>query len=77
MEEMVSNANKKSKDQFLLYPRFIQIFINSLFPDLVKTGEILDMKAFGPKTVSLIKQNRKGKIMFHGKYPLMKFGKFA
>ena len=55
LEEMVTNANKKSKDQFLLYPRFIQIFINSLFSDMVKTGEILDIKAFGPNTMSLIK----------------------
>ncbi|KAL7602938.1 hypothetical protein Lser_V15G19704 [Lactuca serriola] len=77
LEEMVTNLKKKAKDQFLLYPRFIQIFLNCLFPDLAKTGEILDMKAFGPNTISLMKKNQKGKIMFQEKYRLEKFGKFA
>lgn len=35
------------------------------------------MKAFGPNTISLIKQNQKGKVMFQGRLPFEKFGKFA
>lgn len=44
---------------------------------IVKEGETLDMKSLGPNTVGLIKQNRKGKLTFQGKYPLVKFGMFA
>ena len=42
-----------------------------------KEGETLDMKSLGPHTVGLIKQNRRGKFVFRGCYPLEKFGKFT
>lgn len=38
---------------------------------------MLDMKSLGPHTIGLIKQNRKGKVIFQGLYPLVKFGQFA
>ena len=60
-----------------MYPMFIQLFINRQFPEMVKEGETLDMKSLGPHTVGLIKQNRKGKVVFQGLYLLVKFGRFA
>ena len=44
---------------------------------MIKEGDTFDMKSLGPHTVGLIKQNRRGKVIFQGKYPLEKFGKFA
>lgn len=35
------------------------------------------MKSLGSNTFGLIKQNRKGKYILEGKYPLVKFGIFA
>lgn len=35
------------------------------------------MKSLGPNTIGLIKQNRKGKVTFQGKYPLLNFVMFA
>ncbi|CAI9288203.1 unnamed protein product [Lactuca saligna] len=35
------------------------------------------MKSLGPHTVGLIKQNRRGKVVFQGLHPFEKFGKFT
>ena len=35
------------------------------------------MKSLGSNTIGLIKQNRKGKFTFQGRYPLVKFGAFS
>ncbi|KAL7597760.1 hypothetical protein Lser_V15G25577 [Lactuca serriola] len=77
LDEFVVNINATTRDTFLIYPRFVQIFINKQFPDLVKDGDTLDMKSLGPHTIGIIKQNRKGKVVFQGLYPLVKFGRFA
>lgn len=37
----------------------------------------MDIKSPGPNSIGLIKQNRKGKYTFEGKYPLVKFGMFT
>ena len=76
LDEFVINIRASTRDTFLLYPRFIQVFINIQFPNVRKEGETLDMKSLCPYTVGLIKQNRKGKVIFQGLYPLEKFGKF-
>ena len=57
MDEFVVNINAKTKDTFLMYPRFIQVFIDEQFPEIVKDGDVLDMKSLGPHTVGLIKKN--------------------
>ncbi|KAL7602750.1 hypothetical protein Lser_V15G16330 [Lactuca serriola] len=77
LDELVVNIQGKTKDKFLMYPRFLQIIINEQFPEIPKEGETLDMKSLGPNTVGLIKQNCKGKVTFEGKYPLVKFGIFV
>ena len=77
LDEFVVNINVITQDTFLMYHRFIQLFINKQFPDMVKEGDTLDMKSLGTHTVRLIKQNRKGKVVFQGLYPLVKFGRFA
>nr|KAJ0193478.1 hypothetical protein LSAT_V11C800389040 [Lactuca sativa] len=77
IDEFVVNINAITRDTFLMYPRFIQMFIDIQFPEIFKEGDTLDMKSLGPYTVGLIKQNLKGKVVFQGKYQLVKFGKFA
>ena len=77
LDEFVVNINAITRDIFLMYPRFIQVFIDIQFPEMVKEGYTLDMKSLGPHIGGLIKQNCKGKFVFQGKYPLVKFGKFA
>ena len=64
LDEFVVNINATTRDTFLMYPWFVQLFINKQFPDLVKEGETLDMKSLGPHTTKLIKQNCKGKVIF-------------
>ena len=66
LDEFVVNINATTRDTFLMYPRFVQLFINKQFPNLVKEGETLDMKSLGPHTIGLIKQNRKGRLSFKG-----------
>ncbi|KAL7594810.1 hypothetical protein Lser_V15G29254 [Lactuca serriola] len=77
LDEITIKIRASTRDTFLLYPRFDQLFINTRFPDMVKEGDTLHMKSLGPHTVGLIKQNWRGKVIFQGKYPLEKFGKFA
>lgn len=60
-----------------MYPRLLQLIINNQFSEIEKEGENLDMKSLGSTTFGLMKQNRKGKYFFEGKYPLVKFGMFA
>ncbi|KAL7589055.1 hypothetical protein Lser_V15G40641 [Lactuca serriola] len=76
LDEFFINIKASTQDTFVLYPRFIQLFINTQFPEVRKEGETLDMKSLGPHTMGLLKQNRKGKVVFQGLYPLEKFGKF-
>ena len=77
LEEFVINIRASTRDTFLQYPRFIQVFVEMQFPEVRKAGDTLDMKSLGPHTVGLIKQNRRGKVVFRGRYPLEKFGKFT
>lgn len=53
------------------------MIFSSKYPKLEKRGETIDLKYLGSSTFGLMKQNRKGKFMFEGKFPLVKFGKFA
>ncbi|KAL7589498.1 hypothetical protein Lser_V15G36911 [Lactuca serriola] len=77
LDEFVIKIRASTRDTFLLYPRFVQLFINIQFPDVRKEGETLDMKSLGLHTVGLIKQNRRGKVVFQGLYPLENFGNFT
>ncbi|KAL7584784.1 hypothetical protein Lser_V15G45844 [Lactuca serriola] len=73
----IGAMTRGNRDTFLMYPRFIQVFIDDQFPDMVKDGDKMDTKSLGPHTVGVIKQNRKGKVVFQGLHPLVKFGQFA
>ncbi|KAL7617903.1 hypothetical protein Lser_V15G04026 [Lactuca serriola] len=73
----IGAMTRGNSDAFFMYPRFIQVFINDQFLDMVKDGDKLDTKSLVPHTVDLIKQNRKGKVVFQGLHPLVKFGQFA
>ncbi|KAL7603502.1 hypothetical protein Lser_V15G16589 [Lactuca serriola] len=53
----IGTRTRGNKDAFLMYPRFIQVFIDDQFPDMVKFGDKMDTKSLGPHTVGLIKQN--------------------
>ena len=64
LDKFLVNINATTRDTFLMYPRFVQLFINKQFPDLVKDGDTLDMKSLGPHTTGLIKQNHRGKVVF-------------
>ncbi|KAL7596831.1 hypothetical protein Lser_V15G29616 [Lactuca serriola] len=66
-----------TRDAFLLYLRFVQVSVDNQFPEMVKDGDNMDIKSLGPHTFGLIKQNRKGKVVFQGLHPLVKFGNFA
>lgn len=74
---MIGNMEGKRKDGFLMFPRFLQLIFNSKYPELERKGETLDLKSLGSNTFGLMKQNRKGKFIFYGKYPLVKFGPFT
>ena len=41
----VVNIRASTRDTFLLYPRFIQLFIEARFSDVRKEGDTLDMKS--------------------------------
>ncbi|KAK1427987.1 hypothetical protein QVD17_16787 [Tagetes erecta] len=41
---MIENISSAKKDKWLLYPRFIQIFIDELKPDLQKLGDVLELR---------------------------------
>ena len=74
---MVGNIEGKGKNKFLMFPRFLQMIFNNKHPEIMRRGETLNVKSLGANTFSLMKQNRKGKFMFEGKYPLVNLGQFA
>lgn len=77
LNEVVGNVEGKRKDKFLMFPRFLQMIFNVKYPKIEKRGETLDLKSMGSSTFGLMKQKMKGKFMFQGKYPQVKFSQFA
>lgn len=77
LKEWIVNIKGKKRDKLLMYPRFLQVIINNKFLETEKEGETLDVKSLASNTLCLMKLNRKGKYMFEGKHPLVKFGIFA
>ncbi|KAL7599671.1 hypothetical protein Lser_V15G25567 [Lactuca serriola] len=77
LDDMVGNIVGKGRDKFLMFPRFLQMIFNKKYLEIEKGGDTIDLKSLGSSTFGLMKQNRKGKFMFKGKHPLVKFGKFA
>ncbi|CAI9263666.1 unnamed protein product [Lactuca saligna] len=66
-EEMNRNHQGKKKDQFLMYPRFLQMILNEKYSQIERSSNTLEMKALGPSTFGLMKQSRKTtKITFQG-----------
>ncbi|KAL7601850.1 hypothetical protein Lser_V15G23828 [Lactuca serriola] len=76
MNEMILNLEGSKRDKFWMYPRFLQIILNVTHPELQRGNDTLDFKSIGPSAFGLMKQKRCGKLVFEGKYPLIKFGIF-
>ncbi|MFS7999322.1 hypothetical protein Hanom_Chr12g01164701 [Helianthus anomalus] len=60
---MKRNVTRVRKDKFLMYLRFLQMILNACYPELVRSGNTLELKPMGPVCFGLI--------------PLEKFGQFA
>nr|KAJ0223201.1 hypothetical protein LSAT_V11C200066620 [Lactuca sativa] len=74
---MVGKIEGKGRDKFLMFPRFLRMIFNKKYPELEMRGETIDLKSLDSSTFGLMKQNRKGKFMFEGRFPLVKFGNFV
>lgn len=78
LEEMQSNLGKKRKKSLVLYPRFLQMIFNEVYPDIPRSDDTIDLKSFNPGTFRLMFQNKSNKSLeFKGELPLVKFGRFA
>ena len=77
-EEMLGNLKGSKKQLFMMYPRFLQMILETKYPSLEHTVETLDIKMLTPNIFGLMKQNRKeSKVVYTEKYSLEKFGKFS
>ncbi|KAF5815862.1 hypothetical protein HanXRQr2_Chr03g0127831 [Helianthus annuus] len=77
LEAMKRNVLEVRKDKFLMYPRFIQMILNASYPQLVKTGNTLELKPMGPACFGALTTKKSTERKFEGKIPLEKFGQFA
>lgn len=76
-DEMKSNmSGGRGKIPFLMYPRFLQTIFDEDYPDLERSGDIVDVKGLNPSTFSHMTTRRK-KDEFKGVQPLVKFGRFV
>ncbi|KAL8211303.1 hypothetical protein R6Q57_005740 [Mikania cordata] len=75
--DMHANITRKRKERFLAFPRFIQIILNKLHPNLVPTVGTLGMKKMKEDIFGYMKMNKRGKKQFTGERPLIKFGRFV
>ena len=67
LAEFLVNINamtRGTRDTLLLYPRFIQAFIDDQFLEIVKDGHKWDIKSLGPHTIGLIKKESEGQGFF-------------
>ncbi|MFS8018182.1 hypothetical protein Hanom_Chr15g01389141 [Helianthus anomalus] len=74
---MKRNVTGVRKDKFLMYPRFLQMIFNARYPDLVRSGNTLELKPMGPACFGALTPKKGTEKKFEGLIPLEKFGQFA
>ncbi|KAL8201885.1 hypothetical protein R6Q57_011032 [Mikania cordata] len=77
LNEMKGNLKGSKSERFMMYPRFLQMIFDEIFPGLQRGVVTRDLKVLSESTFPLIMQNRGGKYKFEGLHPLKKFGQFA
>ncbi|KAJ0637008.1 hypothetical protein HanOQP8_Chr17g0668741 [Helianthus annuus] len=77
LEAMKRNVLGVRKDKFLMYPRFLQMIFNACYPELVKSGNTLELKPMGPACFGALTPKKGTEKKFEGLIPLEKFGQFA
>ncbi|KAI3808432.1 hypothetical protein L1987_24383 [Smallanthus sonchifolius] len=55
--QLIENLTGRVKDKFLAYPRFLQMVINHLHPDLQQDGPLLILDHMNAKTLSYMKSS--------------------
>ncbi|KAF5805894.1 hypothetical protein HanXRQr2_Chr05g0214801 [Helianthus annuus] len=76
-EGMKRNVTGVRKDKFLMYPRFLQMILNVRYPDLMRSGDTLELKPMGPACFGALTLKKGTEKKFEGLIPLEKFGQFA
>ncbi|KAL6575489.1 hypothetical protein OROHE_000866 [Orobanche hederae] len=69
---------KKSNHKLVLFPRFVQLILNEMYPYIPRTGDSVDLKGVDSdifRRMCMCRCNKEG--LFTGRYPLVKFGRFA
>ncbi|MFS7953164.1 hypothetical protein Hanom_Chr07g00615361 [Helianthus anomalus] len=75
MKKMLEDPKKKI---FMLYPRFIQIFLDDRYPTLVKGPKFINLKPMGPSCFENARRNKRAKHHnFEGKFAIEKHGRFS
>lgn len=71
-EDMLTNVKTLNKKYFYKFPRFVQMILESKYPNLERTAEAYDRKCMASLVFGLIRQNRKdAKQIFEGRFPLV------
>ncbi|KAM0024496.1 hypothetical protein Hdeb2414_s0022g00616421 [Helianthus debilis subsp. tardiflorus] len=76
-EGMKSNVIGVRKDNFIMYPRFLQMIFNARYSELERTGNTLHLKPMGPLCFGALTSKNCTKKKFEGRIPLEKFGQLA
>ncbi|KAJ0501936.1 hypothetical protein HanHA300_Chr11g0406851 [Helianthus annuus] len=76
-EGMKRNVTGVRKDKFLMYPRFLQMILNARYPELVRSGNTLELKPMDPACFGALTPKKGTEKKFEGLIPLDKFGQFA
>ncbi|KAM0048945.1 hypothetical protein Hdeb2414_s0008g00280231 [Helianthus debilis subsp. tardiflorus] len=76
-EGMKRNVTGVLKDKFLMYPRFLQMILNVRYPELVRSGNTLELKPMGPACFGALTPKKGTEKKFEGLIPREKFGQFA
>ncbi|MFS7967252.1 hypothetical protein Hanom_Chr09g00783641 [Helianthus anomalus] len=76
-EGMKRNVTGVRKDKFLMYPRFLQMIVNARYPELLRSGNTLELKPMGPACFGALTPKKGTEKRFEGLIPLGKFGQFA
>ncbi|KAJ0796987.1 hypothetical protein HanPI659440_Chr04g0168661 [Helianthus annuus] len=75
-EGMKRNVIGVRKDQFVMYPRFLQMIFNARYSDLERTGNTLDLKPMGPSCFGALTPKKGTEKKFEGRIVIEKFGQF-
>ncbi|KAM0061452.1 hypothetical protein Hdeb2414_s0004g00136261 [Helianthus debilis subsp. tardiflorus] len=60
-----------------MYPRFLQMILIARYPELVRSGNTLELKPLGPACFGALTPKKCTEKRFEGLIPLEKFGQFA